>query len=174
MYLLNFSFTTSHGKNSKYIKFWALKWKQISLCVEIWLLSKPMENLIQPDSFKILPKFDIHVRWINFKHFQIFYFGNKYLTGIICLVLGCDISMLVKDDKPDRWNAKTGIFKILIYGCHGMHLIIFSFTTSHGECSCHQNEAIGPIMAIQSNIGVATEANEKIYWGRISAQGRWF
>ncbi len=41
------------------------------------------------------------------------------------LVSGCDISMLVKDDRPDRWNAKTGNFKILIYKCCWMHLINF-------------------------------------------------
>ncbi len=61
------------------------------------------------------------------------YFGDKYLTSNICLVSGCDISMLVKDDRPDRWNAKIGNFKILIYKCCKMYLVKFNFTTSHGE-----------------------------------------
>ncbi len=39
---------------------------------------------------------------------KISYFGDKYLTRNICLVSGCDISMPMKDDRPDKWNTKLG------------------------------------------------------------------
>ncbi len=44
----------------------------------------------------------------------------------ICLVLGCDISMQVKDDGPDPWNAKTGNVRILMFksGMDGQQRLI--------------------------------------------------
>ncbi len=94
---------------------------------------RPMDNLTRPDPRTILLKFDINHRKINSKHFQISYFGDTYLTSNICLILGCDISMLVKDDGPDRWNSENRNFKILIYKSCRMYLINFNFTTSHRE-----------------------------------------
>ncbi len=85
---------------------------------------------MRSDPWTILLKFDFNCREINSKRFQIFYFGNKNLTGNICLVSGCDISMLVRDDRPDKWNAKSGNFKILMYMCCGMYLINCNFIAS--------------------------------------------
>ncbi len=78
------------------------------------------------DPWTILLKFDINRRKINSKHFQISHFENKYLTSNICLVSGCDISMLVKDDRPNKGTAKTRNFKVPIYKYCGIYLINFN------------------------------------------------
>ncbi len=47
----------------------------------------------------------------NSKHFPKFYFGNKYLTSIICLVSGCDVSMLMRMISQTGGTPKPGISK---------------------------------------------------------------
>ncbi len=78
--------------------------------VEIWFPSRLMENLAQPDQWKLDWNFNINDRLINSKPFQIFYVGNKYLANIICFVSGHDIGMPVRDDVPDWCNTKTRNF----------------------------------------------------------------
>ncbi len=96
--------------------------------VEIWFSSRPAENFAQPESWKFNWNFDISRRWVNSKQFQkIFYFGNKYLTIIICLVWRCDIAcrweMVTQTMEHKNWEFQDSNICISAVECMSSTLV---------------------------------------------------